>query len=82
MVCSEKDTALNISIPVVMLPKSSGETITKSITDGKRGEPFYSCIFKVHEIFLNYHVMCSGLLGISYLRLNLKLKMVLFCQYR
>ncbi|KAG7025296.1 Signal peptide peptidase-like 5 [Cucurbita argyrosperma subsp. argyrosperma] len=38
MVCSEKDTALNISIPVVMLPKSSGETITKSITDGKRVE--------------------------------------------
>ncbi|KAG7013864.1 Signal peptide peptidase-like 2 [Cucurbita argyrosperma subsp. argyrosperma] len=38
MVCSEKDTALNISIPVVMLPKSSGDALTKLITDGKRVE--------------------------------------------
>ncbi|TYK01648.1 signal peptide peptidase-like 5 isoform X2 [Cucumis melo var. makuwa] len=35
MVCSEKDTALNISIPVVMLPKSSGDALNKLITDGK-----------------------------------------------
>ncbi|XP_011656474.1 signal peptide peptidase-like 5 isoform X2 [Cucumis sativus] len=35
MVCSEKDTALNISIPVVMLPKSSGDALSKLITDGK-----------------------------------------------
>lgn len=38
MVCSEKDTALNISIPVVMLPKTSGEALNKSITGGKRVE--------------------------------------------
>ncbi|CAK9313748.1 unnamed protein product [Citrullus colocynthis] len=36
MVCSEKDTSLNISIPVVMLPKSSGDALNKLITDGKR----------------------------------------------
>lgn len=41
MVCSEKDTALNISIPVVMLPKSSGDALNKLITDGKSGESLY-----------------------------------------
>lgn len=48
MVCSEKDTPLNISIPVVMLPKSSGDALNKLITDGKRGEPLYLSSFKVH----------------------------------
>ncbi|XP_022150361.1 signal peptide peptidase-like 2 [Momordica charantia] len=38
MVCSGNDTALNISIPVVMLPKSSGEVLKKSIEAGKKVE--------------------------------------------
>lgn len=37
MICSENETALNISIPVVMIPKSGGEALNKSIASGKKG---------------------------------------------
>ncbi|KAK8572816.1 hypothetical protein V6N13_048383 [Hibiscus sabdariffa] len=33
MVCSENDTSLNISIPVVMIPKSAGDAINKSMEE-------------------------------------------------
>ncbi|XP_022733039.1 signal peptide peptidase-like 3 isoform X2 [Durio zibethinus] len=33
MVCSENDTSLNISIPVVMIPKSAGDLVNKSMAD-------------------------------------------------
>ncbi|XP_038680173.1 signal peptide peptidase-like 2 isoform X2 [Tripterygium wilfordii] len=38
MVCSENDTALNISIPVVMITKSAGEDLNRSFSDGQRVE--------------------------------------------
>ncbi|KAF4386406.1 hypothetical protein G4B88_020226 [Cannabis sativa] len=38
MVCSENGTALNISIPVVMIPKSGGDALNKSLASGKRVE--------------------------------------------
>ena len=38
MVCSDNDTIVNISIPVVMIPKSGGDTLNKSIAYGKKGE--------------------------------------------
>ncbi|GAB2295811.1 Signal peptide peptidase-like 3 [Dionaea muscipula] len=38
MVCSEDDTGLNITIPVVSIMKSDGDTINKSMTTGKRVE--------------------------------------------
>lgn len=38
MICSENETALNISIPVVMIPKSGGEALNKSIASGKKVE--------------------------------------------
>ena len=38
MVCSENVTIVNITIPVVMIPKSGGDTLSKSIADGKKGE--------------------------------------------
>ncbi|XP_057957928.1 signal peptide peptidase-like 2 isoform X2 [Malania oleifera] len=38
MVCSEDDTTVNITIPVVMIPKSGGETFNKSIAGGGRVE--------------------------------------------
>ncbi|XP_024954181.2 signal peptide peptidase-like 2 isoform X2 [Citrus sinensis] len=38
MVCSENDTALNISIPVLMIPKSRGDALNKSIADKQRVE--------------------------------------------
>ncbi|KAL3507174.1 hypothetical protein ACH5RR_032556 [Cinchona calisaya] len=38
MGCSEKDTNLNITIPVVMISKSGGEALNKSISDGYRVE--------------------------------------------
>ncbi|XVE81085.1 hypothetical protein DITRI_Ditri15bG0034900 [Diplodiscus trichospermus] len=33
MVCSENDTSLNISIPVVMIPKSAGDAVNKSMEE-------------------------------------------------
>ncbi|KAF3457387.1 hypothetical protein FNV43_RR02044 [Rhamnella rubrinervis] len=38
MVCPENSTALNISIPVVMIPKSGGDTLNNSIAVGRRVE--------------------------------------------
>uniref|UniRef100_A0A2N9I5A4 PA domain-containing protein n=1 Tax=Fagus sylvatica TaxID=28930 RepID=A0A2N9I5A4_FAGSY len=37
MVCSDNDTALNLSIPVVMIPKSAGEALNKSMASGHKG---------------------------------------------
>ncbi|KAG6725979.1 hypothetical protein I3842_02G058000 [Carya illinoinensis] len=38
MVCSNSDTALNISIPVIMISKSGGEALNKSMGDGQKVE--------------------------------------------
>ncbi|KAF6133973.1 hypothetical protein GIB67_040737 [Kingdonia uniflora] len=38
MVCSENDTSLDITIPVVMIPKSGGEIIRKSVEAGGKVE--------------------------------------------
>ncbi|KAJ4766166.1 signal peptide peptidase [Rhynchospora pubera] len=38
MVCSENDTSINVTIPVVMIPKSAGENLTKSLSNGARVE--------------------------------------------
>ena len=38
MVCSENVTIVNITIPVVLIPKSGGVTLNKCIADGKKGE--------------------------------------------
>lgn len=38
MVCAENETALNISIPVVMISKSGGEALNKTMASGKRVE--------------------------------------------
>lgn len=43
MVCSENDTSINITIPVVMIPKSAGEELTKSLATGAKGT--FSSIF-------------------------------------
>lgn len=37
MVCADNQTSLNIRIPVIMIPKSSGEDILNSLADGKTG---------------------------------------------
>jgi len=39
MGCMEKDTSLNVSIPVLMISKSSGDALNKSMVDNKNGEP-------------------------------------------
>lgn len=59
MVCADNDTALNISIPVVMIPKSGGEALNKSLANGQKGEslkfPFYQTLLylfmHVHQLF-------------------------------
>ncbi|KAK2641723.1 hypothetical protein Ddye_023486 [Dipteronia dyeriana] len=38
MVCSTNDTSLNISIPVVMIPKSGGDALNKSMLNEKKVE--------------------------------------------
>nr|DAD24076.1 TPA_asm: hypothetical protein HUJ06_025539 [Nelumbo nucifera] len=38
MVCSDNDTSLNITIPIVMIPKSGGDAIKKSMVDGGKVE--------------------------------------------
>lgn len=38
MVCTENDTSLNITIPVVMIPKSAGESMKDSLSTGGKGE--------------------------------------------
>lgn len=38
MVCPENSTALNISIPAVMIPKSGGEKLNNSLSSGKKGK--------------------------------------------
>lgn len=37
MVCSEKDDASNIKIPIVMIPKSEGEDLKNSMAGGSKG---------------------------------------------
>lgn len=38
MACPDNSTSLNISIFIVMVPKSDGEALKKSIEDGKKGQ--------------------------------------------
>lgn len=38
MVCNEKETSLNVSIPVLMLTTSSGDALKKSIMQNKKGK--------------------------------------------
>lgn len=40
MVCTENDTSLDIKLPVVMIPKSGGDILKKSMAKGK-GEVSY-----------------------------------------
>lgn len=37
MVCSN-DTSINVTIPVVMIPKSAGEKLTESLATGAKGK--------------------------------------------
>lgn len=37
MVCTDNDTSLNVTIPVVMIPKSAGEQFKDSLDNGGRG---------------------------------------------
>lgn len=40
MGCEKNISALDISIPVVMIPKSAGAYLNKSMVDGQKGETF------------------------------------------
>lgn len=46
MVCTENDTSLDIKLPVVMIPKSGGDILKKSMAKGK-GEVSYFIIVEV-----------------------------------
>ncbi|EHA8587400.1 putative signal peptide peptidase-like 2 [Cocos nucifera] len=38
MVCNDNDTSLNVTIPVVMISKSAGENLRKSLANGERDQ--------------------------------------------
>lgn len=62
MVCTENDTSLNITIPVVMIPKSAGESMKDSLSSGGRGELY------VHTLSSNfYFVYVIGYYFLGYL---------------
>lgn len=59
MVCSENDTSINVTIPVVMIPQSAGKKLKDVLDHGASGKLFInypplSC--KVHhDFFLFLH---------------------------
>jgi len=48
MGCEKGTSAQDISIPVVLIPKSGGQSLNKSIVDGQKGE---HCFFTVFSFF-------------------------------
>jgi len=63
MVCSENDTSINVTIPVVMIPQSAGKKLKDFLDHGASGKlfiyyPSFSC--KVHHdsFFCLHH--CGG----------------------
>lgn len=38
MVCTENDTSINVTIPVVMIPKSAGDKLMEFMANGGNGE--------------------------------------------
>lgn len=56
MVCTEDDTSLNLTIPVVMIPKSAGVYLKDSLISGQKGKPFFLfceyCTVFVKPIFI------------------------------
>jgi hypothetical protein len=52
MVCSENDTAQNVSIPVVMISKSGGEALNKSMADGQKGDTLNFLFLSNFVIFI------------------------------
>ncbi|KAG6532150.1 hypothetical protein ZIOFF_005988 [Zingiber officinale] len=49
MVCTQNDTPPNISIPVVMIPKSAGDSISVNLSTGSKGE--YQTSFLMYHYF-------------------------------
>jgi len=66
MVCSENDTSINVTIPVVMIPQSAGKKLKDFLDHGASGKlfiyyPSFSC--KVHhDSFFCLHHCGSGIL--------------------
>lgn len=53
MVCSDNGTAVNISIPVVMIPKSGGEALNNSLAHGQKGEALKFSFLMSFVIFID-----------------------------
>lgn len=51
MVCTQNDTPPNISIPVVMIPKSTGDSISVNLSTGRKGEYQTSFLFVITFIY-------------------------------
>lgn len=49
MVCNQDDTPPNITIPVVMIPKSAGDSISANLSTGRKGE--YQTSFFIFHYF-------------------------------
>lgn len=70
MVCSENDTSINVTIPVVMIPQSAGKKLKNVLDHGASGKLFinyppFSC--KMHRDFFLFTSLSMSYLVISYL---------------
>jgi hypothetical protein len=66
MVCSENDTSINVTIPVVMIPQSAGKKLKDFLDNGASGKlfinyPSFSCKAHHDSLFL-LHCCGSGIL--------------------
>lgn len=62
MVCSDNDTTLNITIPVVMIPKSGGEVLNKSMAGGGKVEIL---LYSPNRPVVDYSVVFLWLMAVG-----------------
>ncbi|KAF5176392.1 Signal peptide peptidase-like [Thalictrum thalictroides] len=62
MICSQNDTSLKIMIPVVMIPKSGGEAIRKSMDAGKKMEIL---LYSPHRPAVDFSVIFLWLMAVG-----------------
>lgn len=93
MVCSENDTSINVTIPVVMIPQSSGKKLKAFLDHGASGKLFLnypSSVVKYGMIHYSFYIalvvefsyfICKHLLYVisTYCRLKLPFVSDIYC---
>jgi hypothetical protein len=59
MVCSENDTSINVTIPVVMIPQSAGKKLRDYLDHGTNGEFILKLSFcnKLQNFFIHFTML-------------------------